>query len=184
MEFDGNPKYDDFRNKVIPHLQNSGHFPKSLAHHEIEEFHKTIYEFVANNPDINTVSAQLFDLYAIENLDFHKLAIMSSSGLYSLQEVLRGKARGSKTVTCHSSHNACSVCGEAVNGKKHVIDELLLEYANASPSTRLLPHIDCEYLNSDGGGWCRCSWSSDMPPPSKDVDPEFEQWLQEQLKCI
>jgi len=177
-----NPTYEEYRNKVVGHIIHATRFPQKFTRCDIEHFHKMTYELLQDDIHPNQIGSELFDVFAVENLDFLSIAIIASNGFQAFAILKKAKAEGVTTVRGLSVHDGCIACKSAVDKKTYEVDVLLREYDKNLVSSILLPHISCAHMGSEGEGWCRCSWALMSNIDTTGVDPGFVAWLTNRLK--
>lgn len=76
----------------------------------------------------------------------------------------------------------CQVAKELVKDREYSMDDLLTAFDHPNGDPIILPHPKCPHYQLDGGSWCRCGWRATKRPPPPGVDPDFERWLEVELK--
>lgn len=104
------------------------------------------------------------------------------AGLPLYQTLLSAHQRGDVYAIGCSAVNACPVCQRDIRNQRYKIVDLLAAYHDpAAVPVPVIPYHQCDYINADGGGYCRCSWRIEFQRPAG-MSPEYLEWLDQTLK--
>ena len=141
---------------------------------------KTESALVSGNK--NKKSSFLFDRYADYNFDIHSVTCMADAILNLYQSLWDAHQRGDVYAIGCSAANCCPVCQRDIRNQRYKIVDLLAAYRDPSTAQApVIPYHQCDYVNADGGGYCRCSWRIEFQRPAG-MSLEYSEWLNQTLK--
>jgi len=118
----------------------------------------------------------------IDDLPESPIYCQSYRAILTYYELLAVQGKGVTQIKGCTSYNGCETCKSEISNKVFLVDDLINSYQRPAISKLqpiLIPHLGCTtncYDESEGCGYCRCSWTEILSRPP-DVDPEFADWL-------
>lgn len=172
--------HQDARQIVAAALSRMDMLPDSLK--QQPEFWQDLLDVCSKPWSLSQQSSFLFDRYADHNFDTDEVAQIAGATLTLYQELLSAYQRGDLYAIGCSAVNACPVCQRDIRNRKYKIVDLLAAYRDPSTAQApVIPYHQCNHVNADGGGYCRCSWRIESRRPDG-MSLEYWTWLNQTLK--
>lgn len=172
--------WEQFEAFVLPHLQRCSVVDPKVLSEGNNELARDIYYATTTLTSGWQQQSYLFDKYAILNWDMQRLAHTADSTACAVALLHRCKERNIESVKWMATRNACNVCKDQAQ-ITHRVECMLDAYRGASHAMTL-PCPECQYLNMDGGGWCRCCLIEAPSPPVTENKRKISEFLSGLMK--